>query len=105
VALAGIDRSEVRLGDPIVICGAGPIGLVTLLAAHAAGANPIAIIDLDNNRLEMAKKLIPRVRTVQVDLKTAPKDVAAQVRKHWVKRQSLPLSAQVSNQVCNPQFM
>jgi L-iditol 2-dehydrogenase len=81
VALAGIDRSELRLGDPIIICGAGPIGLVTLLAAHAAGANPIAIIDLDSNRLEMAKKLIPRVRTVQVDLKTAPKDVATQVRK------------------------
>src|ERR1700754_1808544 len=33
VALAGIDRSEVRLGDPIVIRGAGPIGLITLLAA------------------------------------------------------------------------
>lgn len=81
VALAGIDRSEVRLGDPIVICGAGPIGLVTLLAAHAAGANPIAMTDLDNNRLEMAKKLIPRVRTVHVDLKTAPKDVAARVHE------------------------
>ncbi|KAI5368180.1 Putative alcohol dehydrogenase, zinc-type, GroES-like superfamily [Septoria linicola] len=37
VALAGIDRSNLRLGDPLLICGAGPIGLVSLLAAHAAG--------------------------------------------------------------------
>ncbi|KAF5538729.1 l-iditol 2-dehydrogenase [Fusarium phyllophilum] len=67
VALAGIDRSNLRLGTPLVICGAGPIGLVTLLAAHAAGAAPIVITDLDENRLAKAKSLIPRVRTVLVE--------------------------------------
>ncbi|EON61540.1 L-iditol 2-dehydrogenase [Coniosporium apollinis CBS 100218] len=66
VALAGIDRSGLRLGDSLVICGAGPIGLVSLLAAHAAGAAPIVITDLDENRLARAKELIPRVRTVLV---------------------------------------
>lgn len=80
VALAGIDRSQVRLGDPIVICGAGPIGLVTLLAANAAGANPIAIVDLDENRLATAKKLIPRVQTVQVSIKEAPKEVGERIK-------------------------
>lgn len=67
VALAGIDRSNLRLGEPLVICGAGPIGLVTLLAAHAAGAAPIVITDLDENRLAKAKELVPRVRTVHVE--------------------------------------
>ncbi|KAH7193990.1 chaperonin 10-like protein [Fusarium flagelliforme] len=67
VALAGIDRSGLRMGTPLVICGAGPIGLVTLLAAHAAGAAPIVITDLDENRLAKAKSLVPRVRTVQVE--------------------------------------
>lgn len=67
VALAGIDRSNLRLGTSLVICGAGPIGLVTLLAAHAAGAAPIVVTDLDENRLEMAKKLVPRIRTVKVN--------------------------------------
>ena len=66
VALAGIDRSGLRMGDSLVICGAGPIGIVTLLAANAAGAAPIVITDLDENRLKVAKSLIPRVRTVQV---------------------------------------
>ena len=78
VALAGIDRSGVRLGDPVLICGAGPIGLVTLLAAHSAGANPIAIIDLDEHRLSVAKSLVPRVKTIQVQPGMPPKEVAAQ---------------------------
>lgn len=67
VALAGIDRSNLHLGTPLVICGAGPIGLVTLLAANAAGAAPIVITDLDENRLAKAKCLVPRVRTVLVE--------------------------------------
>lgn len=66
VALAGIDRSGLRLADPVVICGAGPIGLVTLLAASAAGAEPIVITDIDQNRLTKAKELVPRVRPVTV---------------------------------------
>lgn len=81
VALAGIDRSGVRLGDPILICGAGPIGLVTLLSAHAAGANPIVITDLDDSRLQCAQKLVPRVRTVTVDPKLAPADTAKEIRE------------------------
>lgn len=67
VALAGIDRSGLRLGQPLAVCGAGPIGLVTLLAAHAAGAAPIVITDLDEGRLAKARELVPRVRTVRVE--------------------------------------
>lgn len=66
VALAGIGRSGLRLADPVVICGAGPIGLVTLLAANAAGAAPIVITDIDQNRLAKAKELVPRVQPVAV---------------------------------------
>ncbi|GAB7364998.1 hypothetical protein MBLNU230_g5781t1 [Neophaeotheca triangularis] len=66
VALAGLERANLRLGDPLVICGAGPIGIVTLLAAHAAGAAPIVITDLDENRLAFAQKLVPRIRSVKV---------------------------------------
>lgn len=79
VALAGIDRSNLRLGDPLVICGAGPIGLVCLLAAHAAGAAPIVITDLDENRLAKAKELVPRVRTVTVDRKEDAKMLSKRI--------------------------
>lgn len=79
VALAGIDRSGLRLADPVVICGAGPIGLVTLLAANAAGAEPIVITDLDENRLAKAKELVPRVRPVKVEKTQSPMDLGARI--------------------------
>ncbi|KAF2163840.1 hypothetical protein M409DRAFT_37131 [Zasmidium cellare ATCC 36951] len=79
VALAGIDRSNLRLGDPLVICGAGPIGLVSLLAAHAAGAAPIVMTDIDETRLNRARQYVPRVRTVLVGKQDQPKDVAQRI--------------------------
>lgn len=76
VALAAIERSNLRLGDPVVIAGAGPIGLVTLLCAQAAGATPIVITDIDTGRLEFAKSLVPSVRTYQVEMGKTPEESA-----------------------------
>ena len=67
VALAGIDRANVRLGDPVLVCGAGPIGLVTLLCAKAAGAAPIVVTDIDEGRLAFAKSLVPGALTHKVE--------------------------------------
>lgn len=79
VALAGIDRSNLRLGDPVVICGAGPIGLISLLAAHAAGAAPIVITDMDESRLQRAREYVPRVKTVLVEKNRTAKDVGKSI--------------------------
>jgi threonine dehydrogenase-like Zn-dependent dehydrogenase len=48
----------------VLIMGAGPIGLVTLLAARAFGASEIAITDLDHGRLALAAAVAPGVVTV-----------------------------------------
>ncbi|ETN46438.1 uncharacterized protein HMPREF1541_00622 [Cyphellophora europaea CBS 101466] len=76
VALAGMDRAGVRLGDPVLICGAGPIGLVTLLCAEAAGACPIVITDIAESRLKFAKELCPRVSTFQIPMGKTPEECA-----------------------------
>ena len=55
--------------------------MVSLLAAHAAGAAPIVITDLDENRLEMAKRLVPRVRTVKVESDVGPESAAEAIKK------------------------
>ncbi|KAF2162060.1 hypothetical protein M409DRAFT_69295 [Zasmidium cellare ATCC 36951] len=81
VALAGIERSGLRLGDPLVICGAGPIGMVSLLAANAAGAAPVVITDIDENRLAMARRLVPRVRTVLVERGVESQAVAGRIKR------------------------
>ncbi|KAG6813881.1 hypothetical protein H0H92_006288 [Tricholoma furcatifolium] len=80
VALAGIERSGLRLGDPVLICGAGPIGLVSLLSARAAGAEPIIITDLFQSRLDFAKTLVPGVRTVLIQRGSSPKEQAQQIK-------------------------
>lgn len=79
VALAGVDRAGVRLADPVVICGAGPIGLVTLLAAAAAGAEPIVVTDLDEGRLKKAKEIVPRAKTVLVERGLSPQDIGTKI--------------------------
>ncbi|EXJ91146.1 L-iditol 2-dehydrogenase [Capronia coronata CBS 617.96] len=76
VALAGVERAGVRLGDPVLICGAGPIGLVTLLCCQAAGACPLLITDIDAGRLKFAQSLVPRVKTFQVPMGKSAEECA-----------------------------
>jgi L-iditol 2-dehydrogenase len=66
VALAGMDRAGVRLGDPVLVCGAGPIGIMTLLCCQAAGACPLIVTDIEGSRLKFAKELVPSARTYQI---------------------------------------
>ncbi|TKA48779.1 L-arabinitol 4-dehydrogenase [Cryomyces minteri] len=79
VALAGMQRSGIRLGDPVLVCGAGPIGLITLLCCRAAGAEPIVITDIDEGRLKFAKVLVPSVRTHKVEFSHSPEHFASSV--------------------------
>ncbi|PHH90735.1 hypothetical protein CDD83_2775 [Cordyceps sp. RAO-2017] len=60
VALAGMQRARMQLGDAVLVCGAGPIGLVTLLCCAAAGASPLVVTDISESRLAFAKELCPR---------------------------------------------
>jgi len=50
-------RAGVSLGKRVLICGAGPIGLVNLLTAQAMGASEVVITDITDNRLEVAKSM------------------------------------------------
>lgn len=43
VGVHAVKRAGVKMGDICVIFGAGPIGLVTMLAARAFGASKILI--------------------------------------------------------------
>ncbi|KAF2090982.1 GroES-like protein [Saccharata proteae CBS 121410] len=79
VALAGMQRAHVTLGDPVLVCGAGPIGLVTLLCCRAAGAEPLVVTDIDEGRLAFAKELVPGVRTHKVEFSHTPEMFAEKV--------------------------
>jgi len=57
VAVWACQRVGVTLGSEVLVLGAGPIGLVTVLVAKAMGATKIMITDLVQERLDVAKKV------------------------------------------------
>ncbi len=57
VGIHATRQGGVGLGSRVLITGAGPIGLVTLLACKAAGAGVIAVVEGKQNRADMAYKL------------------------------------------------
>jgi alcohol dehydrogenase len=53
----GVLNGAVKPGDTIAIIGAGPIGLATLLTAQLYSPAEIIMVDVDDNRLEVARSL------------------------------------------------
>ena len=52
----GVLNGKVQPGSSVAIVGAGPIGLAALLTAQFYSPGQIIMIDLDDNRLEVAKR-------------------------------------------------
>ena len=80
VALHALRTAPITVGTPVAVCGAGPIGLLTLAAARASGAHPIVITDIDASRLEFAKRFEPRCRTYLVSRDHSPEMSARGIR-------------------------
>lgn len=57
VGVHACKRAEVKVGSIVLVLGAGPIGLVSMLTAKAMGASKIIITDLVESRLKKAKEL------------------------------------------------
>ncbi len=74
-------QGNVKLGNSVVILGAGTIGLVTLLACKAYGATEITVVDVIPKRLEYAKKL-----GATATLNAAEVDVNTEIEKMTAKR-------------------
>jgi L-iditol 2-dehydrogenase len=55
VAMHAVNITPFALMDVVVIVGAGPIGLLTLLAARQRGAGTIIVTDRDPHRLDIAR--------------------------------------------------
>lgn len=56
-AVHGIHRLQPRLGDSMLIVGAGTMGLLLLQLALRGGASRVAMLDLNPQRLKLAEKL------------------------------------------------
>jgi len=52
-----MNDAQVKIGDAVVVYGAGGVGLNIVQAVSLAGAFPIVAVDLHDNRLELAKRM------------------------------------------------
>ncbi|MBC2669525.1 zinc-binding dehydrogenase [Novosphingobium piscinae] len=75
--LRGFERcGSVRMGDTVVVQGAGPVGLSAILVAKLAGAREIIAVDMHDNRLAIARAL---GATATISLKDSPGERRRQV--------------------------
>ncbi len=57
VSLHAIHRANLKLGESVVVMGAGLVGLLTLQLARLSGATPVIVVDLSEQRLNLARRL------------------------------------------------
>lgn len=74
VGMHAVNKSRIRAGDLAIVMGAGPIGMVTAIAALAAGASRVIITDVQQEKLDLAATLGP-IHPVNI----AKEDLAAVV--------------------------
>jgi len=53
----GMRAAPLRLGDRVLVYGAGPMGLLNLMLAQVSGASCVYVVDLNEARLEKARDL------------------------------------------------
>ena len=52
-----VKRAGLTCGQKVLVCGAGPMGLLSALAAQAFGANQVIITDINQKRIDHAKNI------------------------------------------------
>ena len=57
VGLHAVRRAEVDPGDSAAVVGGGPIGLISMMVARAAGAAELSIVDIVEDKLHRAREL------------------------------------------------
>lgn len=81
VGMHAANKARLRPGDVAVVLGAGPIGLVTALAALAGGCSQVIITDVQAPKLALAATLGP---ITPVDVRTQDlKSVVNQLTGGW----------------------
>ncbi len=79
-ALHAVDRAEIRLGEAVVVQGAGPVGLSACALARASGAGWVGVVDTSEPRLFAAARMGADSVFLLGEDGFAP--VLAQVRQH-----------------------
>lgn len=55
IAMQGVRKTRIEVGEPVVVLGMGPIGLFALQLARTCGALPAIAVDREEQRLALAR--------------------------------------------------
>jgi L-iditol 2-dehydrogenase len=89
IAVHAVERTPISLGDTAVVVGAGMIGLLVVQALRIAGCGHIIAVDLDEARLNLARRL-----GADLGLKADACDVLVEV-KHCTRGRGADLAIEV----------
>lgn len=65
--LRSLDKINVKKAETIVIFGGGPTGLMHMILLRCSGISQIIIVDINDFRLNYAKKIEPSIWTINLD--------------------------------------
>ena len=89
IALHGVRRAQIQLGESVAVHGLGVVGLMALQLCRIVGAYPLIGVDMVEERLALARQL---GASHQID--AARQDVVAEIHAHtqlpWRWRGALP---------------
>ena len=57
IAMQGLRKARIELGESVVVLGAGIVGILAMRLAQLSGGLPVIGVDLDQRRLELARQL------------------------------------------------
>lgn len=81
IGVHAVLRSQMQMGDTVVVQGSGAIGLVTLICAKLSGATNLIVVGGPADRLELAKTLGADV-TINIDEITSVEERTELVKSH-----------------------
>lgn len=100
------NNAKVRLGESVVVFGAGGVGLNIVQAANLVGAYPVVAVDIFDNRLELAKQIgathIINSKTQSAKLEI-DKIIGIQNLDHFIDNTGQPTIIELGYEVTKPQ--
>lgn len=99
-----LNNARVRVGDSVVVYGAGGIGLNIVQAAALAGAHPVIAVDLHDGRLELAGRMgaTHLVNASKADAARSIRDVAGLVDA-FIDNTGVPSVIELGYELTKPQ--
>jgi len=100
------NNAQVRIGQSVVVFGAGGVGLNIVQAANLVGAYPVIAVDLFDNRLTLAKALgaTHLINSKAQDAKAEiEKIIGANNLDHFIDNTGQPAMIELGYQITKPQ--